>query len=151
MSRVTLCVHTTQAVTCELGECVRSMSRELGFTTLEQTALYVFLSLHLSTPLVFHLSVSFPPFPVFLFVTWLSGMQGTRPPSFSSPRQLWCTYAPQTRSLPIPPLVPSQAVFLWCYKQTSVNCHHWKENLTASLKKKKNLHIQSGTMRQFLV
>lgn len=69
MSRVTLCVHTTQAVTCELGECVRSMSRELGFTTLEQTALYVFLSLHLSTPLVFHLSVSFPPFPVFLFVT----------------------------------------------------------------------------------
>lgn len=36
--RVTLWAYTTftQAVTCELGKCVGSLSRELGFTTLEQ-------------------------------------------------------------------------------------------------------------------
>lgn len=106
--------HLLQVVTCELGKWVGSMIRELGFTTLTLRSKETRMCFWPSTSLFFRLPVSSPPFPVFVFVTWLSGMLGTQPP-FSSSSGSWDACIPSSPSF-LPFLSPHPLPFLWCYR-----------------------------------
>lgn len=112
--RVTLWAYPklTQAVICELGECVGSVSRELGFTTLEQRSReacmrFIPPPLH---PTCFP-SVRLVPSPPCLCVCYLTLRYARNSTSLLFlPRQLGCMYSPPPRSLMLP-LPPSQALF----------------------------------------
>lgn len=103
--------HLLQVVTCELTKWVGSMIRELGFTTLTLRSKENRMCFNLT---FFCMPVSFPPFSVSVFVTWLSGMLGTQPPFSSFP----CSWDACIRSSPsfFPFLSPHPPPSLWCHR-----------------------------------
>lgn len=101
----------TQAVICELGECVGSVSRELGFTTLEQRSWEACMRFNTSAspPHLFSIcpSRSLPSLSVCLLPDSEVCQELDLPPFPPSAAGM---HVPPCRCLPLP-LPPSQAPF----------------------------------------